>query len=144
MVHADNVPAHHPRLLGERVQHGESGRVANATGGSGGLFNDAFRLKKSYNSIKHGSMIVIVNLEAGICLKTSGNRSRSSPSRLPFSLCVAGAVILRPNQRSFFYGRRVFWFLLLNQPDVGCGSLKLRRRGRDHPGGEKCYTGLQT
>ena len=52
-------------------------------------------------------------------------------------LCVAGSVVLWSNQCSVFYSRCIFWFVLLNQPDVGCGSVKLRRRGRDYAGG-KC------
>jgi hypothetical protein len=48
---------------------------------------------------------------------------------------VAGTLVLWANQCSVFYGRRVFWFVLLNQPDVGCGSVKLRGRGGDYAGG---------
>jgi len=40
-------------------------------------------------------------------------------------LCVAGSVVLWSIQCSVFYSRRIFWFVLLNQPDVGCGSFKL-------------------
>jgi hypothetical protein len=51
-------------------------------------------------------------------------------------LCAAGPIVLRPYQCSVFYGRRFFWFVLLNQPDVGCGSVKLRRGGRNYARGE--------
>ena len=54
-------------------------------------------------------------------------------------LCVAGSVVLWSNQCSVFYSRCIFWFILFDQPDVGCGSFKLRRRGRDYAGG-KCRT----
>ena len=52
-------------------------------------------------------------------------------------LCVAGSVVVWSNQCSVFYSRCIFWFVLLDQPDVGCGSIKLRRRGRDYAG-SKC------
>ena len=50
--------------------------------------------------------------------------------------CVSGAVVVRPYQCRVFYGCCVFWFILFDQPDVGCGSVKLWRGGGDYSGGE--------
>jgi hypothetical protein len=86
-------------------------------------------------SPKHWHLLIRVNVISQRITALVVTRVRTSNLTHALSFCVPGTVVLRPNQCSVFYSRRVFWFILLNQPDVGCGSVKLRRGGRDYAGG---------